>query len=362
MAEQAVIEVHHLTKSYKIFANPVDRIKESLHPFHKRYSKDFFALRDITFTIHRGETLGIIGKNGAGKSTLLKILTGVLTPSGGDVQVKGRIASLLELGAGFNPDMTGIENIYLNGTIMGRSKEEMDEKLQAIIDFADIGEFIYQPVKSYSSGMFARLAFAVNVNIDPDILIVDEALSVGDAFFQQKCIFHMKQMQKRGATILFVSHAINTVKSFCTRCLYLKNGVLVADGPCDEVCDKYQNQSTDLQQKVDIHEKGTADFHSDSTGIKKYFRIDHALSKRMLERSGGGEIVVTAFDFYHDGQRVKSQEMREPVHILVSMQTKKEIPEGAAFGILCRDKAGLDVFAANLNFYDIFLPALKPGE
>lgn len=206
MSEDCAIKINHLSKVYKIFDKSSDRVREALNPFGKRYSKDFYALNDVSLTIKKGETVGIIGKNGAGKSTLLKVITGVLTPTSGSIQVNGRIASLLELGAGFNPEMTGIENIYMNGTIMGYSKDEMDARLQNIIDFADIGDFINQPVKMYSSGMFARLAFAVNAFVEPDILIVDEALSVGDAFFQAKCIDKMKKMMEKGTTVLFVSH------------------------------------------------------------------------------------------------------------------------------------------------------------
>ena len=181
------IKIKDLTKCYKIYNKPSDRLKESLDPFRKKYHRDFFALNNVCFNVKRGETVGIIGKNGSGKSTLLKLITGVLTPTDGNIIVNGKISALLELGAGFNPEFTGIENIYMNGTIMGFSKVEMDKKLQDIIDFADIGDFINQPVKMYSSGMFARLAFAVAINIEPDILIVDEALSVGDVFFQNKC-------------------------------------------------------------------------------------------------------------------------------------------------------------------------------
>ena len=231
MSEDWAIKIEHLSKVYKIFDKPTDRVKEALNPFHKRYSRDFYALNDVSLTIKKGETVGIIGKNGAGKSTILKIITGVLTPTSGSVQVNGRIASLLELGAGFNPEMTGIENIYLNGTIMGYSKEEMDDRIQDIIDFADIGEFIHQPVKMYSSGMFARLAFAVNAFVEPDILIVDEALSVGDAAFQAKCISRMKQMMCSGTTILFVTHDMYSVRAFCQRCIYLKKGSVHLDGP-----------------------------------------------------------------------------------------------------------------------------------
>lgn len=241
MDNNIAIKVEHLSKIYKIFNNPVDRLKETLNPFHKRYSKDFYALNDVSFEVKKGEIIGIIGKNGAGKSTLLKILTGVVMPSSGDVKVNGRIASLLELGAGFNPEMTGIENIYLNGTVMGYSKKEMDNRLEDIVHFADIGDFIKQPVKMYSSGMFARLAFSVNAFVEPDILIVDEALSVGDNLFQIKCMNKMSQLMKDGTTILLVSHDVNAIRRFCTRVIWMMNGKLKANGAVNKIIDKYIN-------------------------------------------------------------------------------------------------------------------------
>lgn len=233
------IKVQNLSKVYKLYDKPIDRLKESLHPFKKKYHKDFYALNDVSFEIKKGETVGIIGKNGAGKSTLLKIITGVLTPSSGHVHVNGRIASLLELGAGFNPEYTGVENIYLQGTLMGYTHEEMESKIQAILDFADIGDFVYQPVKSYSSGMFARLAFAVNINVDPDILIVDEALSVGDMNFQAKCMTAMDRIKQKGTTIFFVSHDIGSVKSLCDKGIYIKNGVMHAIGKASDVAEMF---------------------------------------------------------------------------------------------------------------------------
>jgi len=187
MSNDIAIKAENLTKTYRLYDSNLDRLKESLHPLRRKYHHEFNALHDFNFEVKKGETVGIIGKNGSGKSTLLKIITGVLTPTSGSVTVNGRISALLELGAGFNPELTGIENVYFNGTLMGYSKEEMHAKLDDILGFADIGEFVRQPVKSYSSGMFVRLAFAVAINIDPDILIVDEALAVGDIFFQQKC-------------------------------------------------------------------------------------------------------------------------------------------------------------------------------
>ena len=216
------IKIKDLTKCYKIYNKPSDRLKESLDPFRKKYHRDFFALNNVCFNVKRGETVGIIGKNGSGKSTLLKLITGVLTPTDGNIIVNGKISALLELGAGFNPEFTGIENIYMNGTIMGFSKVEMDKKLQDIIDFADIGDFINQPVKMYSSGMFARLAFAVAINIEPDILIVDEALSVGDVFFQNKCFKKFKELKDKNITILFVSHDMGSIKQMTQRVLWLE--------------------------------------------------------------------------------------------------------------------------------------------
>ena len=233
------IKVQNLSKVYKLYDKPIDRLKESLHPFKKKYHKDFYALNDVSFEIKKGETVGIIGKNGAGKSTLLKIITGVLTPSSGHVHVNGRIASLLELGAGFNPEYTGVENIYLQGTLMGYTKEEMESKIQAILDFADIGDFVYQPVKSYSSGMFARLAFAVAINVDPDILIVDEALAVGDAGFVLKCMNRMKEIKEQGTTILLVTHDTQSIKTFTSKSIWINNGKLEIIDNSKIVCERY---------------------------------------------------------------------------------------------------------------------------
>lgn len=226
MSEDIAISVQNLTKIYKLYDSPQDRLKEALHPFRKRYHRDFYALNDISFEVKKGETVGIIGRNGAGKSTLLKVVTGVITPSNGNVTVNGKISALLELGAGFNPQLTGTENVYFNGTLMGYSKEEMDAKLDDILSFADIGDFVYQPVKTYSSGMFSRLAFAVAINIDPEILIVDEALSVGDFAFQFKCMKKFRQFQEDGKTILFVTHNTQSILQYCSYALYFNNGKL----------------------------------------------------------------------------------------------------------------------------------------
>ena len=232
------IQVKHLDKMYKLYNKPSDRLRETLG--FKVPVREHYALRDVNFQVERGETVGIIGTNGSGKSTILKIITGVLNPTAGEVKVDGRISALLELGAGFNMEYTGIENVYLNGTMMGFSKEEVDARLQDILDFADIGDFVYQPVKSYSSGMFVRLAFAVAINIDPEILIVDEALSVGDVFFQAKCYRKFEEFKKMGKTILFVSHDLSSVSRYCDRVILLNKGVKLEEGSPKQMVDMYK--------------------------------------------------------------------------------------------------------------------------
>ncbi len=250
MTDTIVINAENLSKIYKLYNSPVDRLKESLHPMRRQYHHDFWALRDVSFKVNRGETVGILGKNGAGKSTLLKILTGVLTPTSGRVTVNGKISALLELGAGFNPELSGLENVYFNGMVMGYSREEIDSRLDNILSFADIGEFVYQPVKTYSSGMFVRLAFSVAINVAPDILIVDEALSVGDMFFQAKCMAKMMKMIDDGVTVLFVSHDTVSIKSLCQRAILLQDGAIVANDAAGKVVDMYFSARVAGQQVV----------------------------------------------------------------------------------------------------------------
>lgn len=249
------IKVNNLSKMYKIYEKSSKRIF-SIGASNKIYKK-FYALKDVSFEIKQGESVGIIGHNGAGKSTLLKILTGVAFPTNGEVQINGKIASLLELGSGFNPELTGIENIYFNGSLNGLTKEQIDEAVPKIIDFADIGDFINQPVKSYSSGMFARLAFATAINVDPDILIVDEILSVGDVSFQVKCMEKFEEFKKKGKTILYVSHGLGTVKKFCERAIWLENGRVREDGNSVIVVEKYYNLNFNNLTDEDILEYGS---------------------------------------------------------------------------------------------------------
>lgn len=235
-----VIEVEHLSKMYKLYDKPMDRLKESLGLSKKKNYKEHYALKDVSFQVCKGETVGIIGTNGSGKSTILKIITGVLSQTCGEIRVNGRISALLELGAGFNMEYSGLENVYLNGTMIGFSREEIDAKLDDILNFADIGEFIHQPVKTYSSGMFVRLAFAVAININPEILIVDEALSVGDVFFQAKCYRKFEEFKKMGRTILFVSHDLGSISKYCDRVILLNKGKMVSQGKPKEMVNLYK--------------------------------------------------------------------------------------------------------------------------
>lgn len=267
MSEYA-IQLNNITKLYRLYNSPIDRLKEILSDGRKSYGKSFYALKNINLTIRKGETIGIVGKNGAGKSTLLKIITEVLSPTEGEMYVEGKISALLELGAGFNPEYTGIENIYLNCSMIGMKNEEIEKKIPSILEFADIGDFVYQPVKSYSSGMFARLAFSVAVSTKPEILIVDEALSVGDTRFQIKCMEHMKNMMLGGTTVLFVSHDINAIRRFCQRAVWINSGQIQLDGEVNKVCDAYLDflRCNDVsrqmfQKKVPdfIHKEGIAE-------------------------------------------------------------------------------------------------------
>ncbi len=240
MESNVVIHVNDVRKMYKLYDKPMDRMKEALGFSRKKRYKEHYALNGVSFDVKKGETVGIIGTNGSGKSTMLKIITGVLNPTGGNVEIEGRISALLELGAGFNSEYTGIENVYLNGTMTGFTKEEIDGRLQEILEFADIGDFVHQPVKTYSSGMLVRLAFAVAINIDPEILIVDEALSVGDVFFQAKCFKKFEDFKKEGKTILFVSHDLSSVQKYCDRVVLLNKGNKLAEGSAKDMVNLYK--------------------------------------------------------------------------------------------------------------------------
>ena len=341
------IKVSNLTKIYKLYDKPMDRLKESLHPLKKNYHKDFYALNDVSFEVKKGETVGIIGKNGAGKSTLLKIITGVLTPTSGDVQVNGRIASLLELGAGFNPEYTGIENIYLQGTLMGFGHEEMAAKVDEILAFADIGDFIHQSVKMYSSGMFARLAFAVAINVEPDILIVDEALSVGDAAFQNKCIRKMEEIGDKGITILFVSHDTQTINKFCQTAIWLGDGKIREQGNPSRVLENYMsymsyghetqrnlNQNNECKNIV----KPTLDFN-----LVDVSKLDSFGEKKALIKSIGF--------FDEDDIPITNLKQGSLVKFICEFDTEIDLHD-AGIGVLLKDILNNEILTFNSYMYN----------
>ncbi|MUG73945.1 ABC transporter ATP-binding protein [Paenibacillus validus] len=250
MTDNIAIKVENVSKVYKLYDKPIDRFNESLSIFKKKYHKEFFAVNNVSFEIKKGETVGIVGKNGSGKSTLLKMITGVLTPTGGNISVNGKISALLELGAGFNPDYTGMQNIFLNASMMGLSDDEIKKKVPEIVEFAEIGQHIDQPIKTYSSGMFVRLAFAVAINVDPEILIVDEALAVGDDLFQKKCFSKIEAFKKSGKTVLFVSHSGGLVVELCDKAILMDSGEKLLMGPSNTVVNLYQKLLFTSKDKV----------------------------------------------------------------------------------------------------------------
>jgi lipopolysaccharide transport system ATP-binding protein len=334
MSSETSIRVSDLRKCYQIYERPQDRLKQALWGGRRQFYREFWALKGISFEVRRGETIGIVGRNGAGKSTLLQIICGTLPPTDGTVQVHGRVAALLELGTGFNPEFTGRENVYMQATIMGLSRDEIDARYEAIVTFADIGDFIDQPVKTYSSGMYVRLAFAVAISVDPDILVVDEALSVGDAAFQRKCFSRIQDIQNRGGTILFVSHSAQSVIELCQRVILLDHGELLLSGSPRVVVSKYLKLIFAPPDKVEqVREE-----------IRK-------LSSRVAEEIGPAAVTPpagqTTDEFYDPGMVPKST-----VSFVSRGATIKEprilTPNGKLVNVLVRGK--VYVFTYDVEF------------
>ena len=318
------IKADHITKKYNLYKRTQDRFWEAVG-LNKSLHSDFYALNDISFDVKKGETVGIIGTNGSGKSTLLKIITGVLKPTEGNVQVQGKISALLELGAGFNQEYTGLENIYMNGRMMGYSRKEMDEKLQSIIDFADIGVFINQPVKNYSSGMFARLAFAVAINVEPDILIVDEALSVGDLFFQNKCFKKFDELKEKNVTILFVSHDISSVRQMCSRVIWIEKGVQKIFDDSDKVCDLYMDMKRlGLNENVNLEDGQTE--HIEKESEKSTVSIPKLTYKSSKLLSDDFEI-ISSFFCDKNGNITNSLVVDEQISMHVFVKLNKDMSD-----------------------------------
>ncbi|MFZ7203451.1 ABC transporter ATP-binding protein [Avibacterium avium] len=357
MNNDIAIRVNHLTKVYKLYNKPSDRLREALNPFKKSYHKDFYALNDVSFEIKKGETVGIIGKNGAGKSTILKIITGVLTPSSGDVQVNGRIASLLELGAGFNLEYTGLENIYLQGTLMGFSHEEIEARVQNILDFADIGDFVYQPVKSYSSGMFARLAFSVAINVAPDILIVDEALSVGDMAFQNKCIRKMEEMGQKGITILFVSHDSQAINKFCSEVIWINQGAIKERGEPSLVFENYMSlMSYGLET-----ERQDNQIEKESSSGSKQGSVS-LIDVSSCESFGEKKALITGVAFIDEsGAFITRLKQRDKITFICEFATTIDLYD-VGIGVLFKDHLNNDVLTFNSYLYKKPLSFVSKGS
>ena len=341
-----VISVENLTKVYKLYNNPKDRLKEALSLTRKKYHQDFHALNDITFKIKKGETIGVIGKNGSGKSTLLKILTGVLSPSQGNVFVTGKIAALLELGAGFNPEYTGMENIYLQGTILGFSREQMEKKVSLILEFAEIGEYIYQPVRTYSSGMFARLAFAVAINVEPEILIVDEALAVGDVRFQAKCFKKFEELKEQGITILFVTHDVFSVRNMCDRAIWINQGILLLEGDTSLVTAKYMeymnSEGLSLDNIIEESEIGN------EVNIK-----EKVTEFNFINRWGKEQGIIKYVEMYNSkGKKIDVFETGERMKIVVGFSVNENMnPKNLSVAFSIKNKLGLDLIVSTTKDY-----------
>ena len=374
MQSNLAINVCDVTKIYRLYDKPIDRLKESISLTHKKYHKEFFALDKISFSVEKGSTVGIIGTNGSGKSTILKIITGVLNPTTGSVEVDGNISALLELGAGFNMDYTGIENIYMNGTMMGFSREQMEAKLPEILEFADIGDFVYQPVKTYSSGMFVRLAFALAINVEPEILIVDEALSVGDVFFQAKCYRRMEEIRKTGTTILMVTHDMGSVIKYCDKVILLNKGEFLAEGPAGEMVDLYKkilagrmdDLEADLAKRLDSNFSDMMELNNDIN--KSHAKEYHGLMKEKISINpnkteyGDGRAEIYDLGLLDSKGELTNLLLKgEEFTIREKIRFNANI-ESPIFTFTIKDKKGTELSGTNTMFEGVEVKPVKPGD
>ena len=343
-AQAPAIEVKDVVKIYKLYNKPRDRVKEAFGFGKKQQTKLHYALNGVSLKIAKGETVGIIGTNGSGKSTILKIITGVLNPTSGEVHVDGRISALLELGAGFNMEYNGIENVYLNGTMMGFSEKEIEEKLPSILEFADIGDYVYQPVKTYSSGMFVRLAFAVAINIEPEILIVDEALSVGDVFFQAKCYRKFEEFKEQGKTIVFVSHDLSSISKYCDRVFLLNQGNLLGEGKPKEMIDAYKRVL--VGQYEDAGEE-KAEAEAENPSALEY---------------GNGQAQILEY-YMTDDRDVRTCAIIKGSEFTIHMKVKftEKIP-APIFAFSIKNVLGVEITGTNTMIEKAFLEGVEPGQ
>lgn len=365
------ISVKGVEKVYKLYDKSSDRVREALRLTRKTKHKKHYALKGIDMDIRQGECVGIIGTNGSGKSTILKIITGVLSPSAGEVTVNGRISALLELGAGFNMEYNGIENVYLNGMMIGFSEKEIDERLQDILDFADIGDYVYQPVKTYSSGMFVRLAFAVAINIEPEILIVDEALSVGDVFFQAKCYHKFEEFKEMGKTIVFVSHDLSSISKYCDRVVLLNKGVKLGEGSPKEMIDTYKRVLVgqyeipeDTEQTNLVHDEELREKAADSMQKKKKKDgngAEQGVNPELLEY-GSGKAKIVEYDL-KDGNGTKTTAVIKgqeyTIHMKVDFEQDCPAP---IFAFTIKNIKGTEITGTNTMVERAFLEPVRAGE
>ncbi len=371
MDKDIAIEVKNLTKTYKLYDKPIDRLKDSLGLAGKKKFKEHRALNNVSLTVHKGETVGIIGTNGSGKSTILKIITGVLSPTEGEVNVDGHISALLELGAGFNMEYNGIDNIYLNGMMIGFSEEEIDKRMDAILEFADIGDYVYQPVKTYSSGMFVRLAFAVAINIDPEILIVDEALSVGDVFFQAKCYHKFEEFKEKGKTILFVSHDLSSISKYCDRAVLLNQGVLLGEGTPKKMIDIYKQvlvgqyplPSSDIDNLLDDEELREAAAKADKKSEDKIKKDPEPQQESAdLLEYGDGAATITEY-YVTDSKGIRSNSIIKGTDFTVHMRVKFNKDVAAPiFAMTFKNIMGIEITGTNSMVEKAFLDPVKAGD
>lgn len=359
---QIAIQVTGLKKVYKLYDRPSDRMKEALGLGKKKKHREHYALNGVDLTVYQGEAVGIIGTNGSGKSTILKIITGVVSPTEGRIEVNGRISALLELGAGFNMEYNGIENIYLNGTMIGFSEKEIDEKLQDILDFADIGDYVYQPVKTYSSGMFVRLAFAVAINIEPEILIVDEALSVGDVFFQAKCYHKFEEFKQMGKTIVFVSHDLSSISKYCDRVVLLNQGNKLGEGEPKEMIDAYKRVLVG-QYEVPEEEESLLEDGQPKTAAESSIEqgSNQGQNPEVLEY-GNKEANITEI-YMCDEKGLRTTAVMKGGSFTIHMKVKfeKDLPS-PIFAFTIKNIKGVEITGTNSMVEKAFLEPVKAGE
>lgn len=352
--DEVAIKVSGVSKTYKMYNTPADRLKDLFNVSKsKKRHQTFTALNSISFEVKKGDTVGIVGKNGSGKSTLLQIIAGTVTPSSGTVEVFGKVVALLELGSGFNPEFTGRENVYLNATMFGISRESIESKFSEIESFADIGEHIDQPVKTYSSGMFARLAFSVAIHMEPDILIIDEILAVGDAAFQAKCVSKMRQLKDGGVSLLFVSHSVDSIKSMCHSAILISHGNLVDQGSSEKITNHYLAMIRD-----EMNQYNSDDLIQNDETIEETTSIDTSSSFRY------GSGLVSFRDVYmanENGEPTKAYEFGEQASIICTLYSKEKVKD-VNVSFLVRDITGIDLFGTTMFDEDITLVSLEKKE